>query len=267
MPIVVPDGDVGFLEHVVVTMSITVHTHGKEYDYSDFYDELYNYSSDIELVYDWLQSEHPRRGDVKIELTSPAGTKSILLPYRNYDFVNVEGYDNWPFMSVHFWGENPVGTWTLQTTYKSGSGFAVVDYIAITMYGTPHVPSTVSTIPSSCHSSCARGRGCFGEGPKNCDVCNNLRLSSNLECVDECPTGTHIFKKYCLADSDATKCPNKDETESNILTIIIVSSIAVAVLITVITVVSVIVVVIYRRRKKRKTGGFRRLHSSNAIES
>ena len=130
------------LEHVIVTMSLSIEgvTPYLEYDY----DNIYDYEGDI---YDWLEDSHPRRGDIKIELTSPQGTKSILLPYRNYDFINAEGYDDWPFMSVHFWGENPIGTWTLKITYKSGSGYVSMSGLSMTLYGTATIPTAVSSIP------------------------------------------------------------------------------------------------------------------------
>ena len=193
---------ISFLEHVVITMSLNIHTHGTNFDYDDFYDELYyDYLyGDIDAIYDWLDNPHPRRGDIKIELTSPHGTKSVLLPYRDYDFINEEGYDNWPFMSVHYWGENPVGTWTLKVTYRSGSGYVYMSGLSMTLYGTETTPTAVSSIPSTCHSYCARG--CSGEGPGDCDVCSNLRNASTLQCVDECSPGTHLYKRYCLPDSD-----------------------------------------------------------------
>ena len=131
------------LEHVIVTMSLSIRgvSHYSEYDY----DDLNDYEG---YIYDWLEDSHPRRGDIKIELTSPQGTKSILLPYRNYDFINAEGYDDWPFMSVHFWGENPIGTWTLKITYKSGSGYVSMSGLSMTLYGTATIPTAVSNIPS-----------------------------------------------------------------------------------------------------------------------
>ena len=194
-------------------MSISVHTYGKQYDYDDFTDEVNYYASDIDDVYEWLEDEHPRRGDIKIELTAPSGTKSVLLPYRNYDFINEFGYDNWPFMSVHFWGENPVGTWTLKTTYKSRSGYLSLSSVKMTLYGTQQTPTIIANIPSSCHSSCARG--CFGEGPENCDVCSNLRLSSSLKCVEECPNGTYAYEHYCLSHSSPESETNTPESETN----------------------------------------------------
>ncbi|XP_011147537.1 furin-like protease 1 isoform X3 [Harpegnathos saltator] len=54
-----------------------------------------------------------RRGDLQIQLTSPQGTKSTLLAKRPHD-VSKAGFSQWPFMSVHTWGERPHGTWRLE---------------------------------------------------------------------------------------------------------------------------------------------------------
>ncbi|XP_050451575.1 furin-like protease 1 isoform X2 [Cataglyphis hispanica] len=54
-----------------------------------------------------------RRGDLQIQLTSPQGTKSTLLAKRPHD-VSKAGFSQWPFMSVHTWGERPHGTWKLE---------------------------------------------------------------------------------------------------------------------------------------------------------
>ncbi|XP_020280998.1 furin-like protease 1 isoform X3 [Pseudomyrmex gracilis] len=54
-----------------------------------------------------------RRGDLQIQLTSPQGTKSTLLAKRPHD-VSKAGFTQWPFMSVHTWGERPHGIWKLE---------------------------------------------------------------------------------------------------------------------------------------------------------
>ncbi|XP_054160265.1 furin-like protease 1, isoforms 1/1-X/2 isoform X4 [Oppia nitens] len=54
-----------------------------------------------------------RRGDIHVYLTSPAGTRSTLLAQRPMDNSR-SGFQNWPFMSVHSWGENPNGEWRLE---------------------------------------------------------------------------------------------------------------------------------------------------------
>lgn len=53
------------------------------------------------------------RGNLRILLTSPMGTTSTLLFERPRDVVS-SNFDDWPFLSVHFWGEKAEGRWTLQ---------------------------------------------------------------------------------------------------------------------------------------------------------
>lgn len=53
------------------------------------------------------------RGNLRILLTSPMGTTSTLLFERPRDVVK-SNFDDWPFLSVHFWGEKTEGRWTLQ---------------------------------------------------------------------------------------------------------------------------------------------------------
>ncbi|CAG0898772.1 unnamed protein product, partial [Darwinula stevensoni] len=54
-----------------------------------------------------------RRGDIQIFLTSPAGTRSTLLALRPKDAAR-SGFNAWPFMTVHSWGESPIGLWQLE---------------------------------------------------------------------------------------------------------------------------------------------------------
>lgn len=42
------------------------------------------------------------------------GTKSILLSRRPRDDDAKVGFDKWPFMTTHTWGEDARGTWTLE---------------------------------------------------------------------------------------------------------------------------------------------------------
>jgi len=53
------------------------------------------------------------RGNLQIFLTSPMGTNSTLLGRRVED-DSTDGFNNWPFMTVHNWGESPRGMWTLE---------------------------------------------------------------------------------------------------------------------------------------------------------
>lgn len=59
-----------------------------------------------------------RRGDLNINMTSPMGTKSILLSRRPRDDDAKVGFDKWPFMTTHTWGEDPRGTWILEVGFQ-----------------------------------------------------------------------------------------------------------------------------------------------------
>jgi len=46
-------------------------------------------------------------------LTSPSGTQTVLLFERPRDVLD-SSFEDWPFMSVHFWGERAAGRWKLE---------------------------------------------------------------------------------------------------------------------------------------------------------
>ncbi|XP_043598904.1 furin-like protease 1 isoform X8 [Bombus pyrosoma] len=75
-----------------------------------------------------------RRGDLQIQLTSPQGTKSTLLAKRPHD-ISKAGFNQWPFMSVHTWGERPHGTWKLEI-HNEGRYQDTLEEFKLIFYGT-----------------------------------------------------------------------------------------------------------------------------------
>uniref|UniRef100_A0AAG5CZA0 furin n=2 Tax=Anopheles atroparvus TaxID=41427 RepID=A0AAG5CZA0_ANOAO len=75
-----------------------------------------------------------RRGDIKIFLTSPSGTRVTLLTPRSHDLSRA-GFNQWPFMSVHTWGEAPHGTWQLEI-HNEGRLLAQLTQWDLIFYGT-----------------------------------------------------------------------------------------------------------------------------------
>lgn len=61
-----------------------------------------------------------RRGEVELFLTSAQGTQSKLLTKRRKDISSATSF-SWKFMSVHYWGENPSGTWSLKMRVKDSA--------------------------------------------------------------------------------------------------------------------------------------------------
>ena len=184
-------GDIGYLEHVVVQVSTTFRGVDAE-----------NYTEDDKIYYDlyyyYYDNYHidPNRGDIQLELSSPEGTTSILLPYRQRDTWPGD-YTEWPFMSVHFWGEDPTGDWTLTVRNRGSSGTLEVSNITFIFYGTTAVPQVISRIPDQCDDACFRG--CAAVGPEYCDSCRHYRNATTLECLDDCPSGIEARSGYCYS--------------------------------------------------------------------
>ncbi len=74
----------------------------------------------IEHVEVVLNVTHARRGDLRVVLTSPSGTVSVMLEPRPSDTgANISNYR---FLSMRHWGEMSAGTWTLSVFDKSKNG-------------------------------------------------------------------------------------------------------------------------------------------------
>jgi len=195
------DTDICFLEHIVVKVSISLGGYAKGYRSFDYIriqnllGILYE-ASDLNRL---LNHDGPRRGDVSITLTSPQGTQSTLLPYRDRDFVNIEGLSSWPFMSVLHWGEDPLGIWNLTISYRSNKGFVNLENVGVVIYGTTSVPEAIRHIPAQCDAKCKEG--CAATGAEFCDACKGLRNATSLECVDRCSGGFEVYKGYCVDPS------------------------------------------------------------------
>ncbi|CAH2267230.1 jg14701 [Pararge aegeria aegeria] len=88
-----------------------------------------------------------RRGDLRIALTSPAGTRVTLLAPRPHDSSRA-GFSSWPFMSVHMWGEGPLGLWQLEVSNEGRyMGRATLQDWSLTLYGTSSPAAKNDPIP------------------------------------------------------------------------------------------------------------------------
>ena len=92
------------------TVNQTLYTDGCEGDQNHFVSRLEHTQVHISLT-------HKKRGDLSINLYSPAGTRSEVLSLRPLD-ESAEGIE-YTFMTVHNWGENPQGDWTLSVSDHS----------------------------------------------------------------------------------------------------------------------------------------------------
>ncbi|KAL4227338.1 Proprotein convertase subtilisin kexin type [Mactra antiquata] len=173
----------------------------------------------LEHVQAKITLKSKRRGDLVIHLTSPAGTKSTILPQRPNDSDRMQGFQEWHFLSVHFWGENPAGHWKLEIEVKKntrsyiGSGSSGVQSTndlldwSLILYGTEpdpvnlHKPThpvdaaTPSTTNGACHYQCLNG--CTGPGADQCNACKNYQIQETGLCVETCPNEYYAESYTC----------------------------------------------------------------------
>ncbi|XP_069864694.1 proprotein convertase subtilisin/kexin type 4 isoform X6 [Dipodomys merriami] len=110
----------------------------------------------LEHVQVQLSLSYSRRGDLEISLTSPMGTRSTLVAIRPLD-VSSKGYNNWIFMSTHYWDEAPQGLWTLGLENK-GYYFntGTLYRYTLLLYGTTEDMTRRPPGPQVTSSACVR---------------------------------------------------------------------------------------------------------------
>uniref|UniRef100_H2LJC9 Proprotein convertase subtilisin/kexin type 5a n=1 Tax=Oryzias latipes TaxID=8090 RepID=H2LJC9_ORYLA len=162
---------------------------------------------------------HSRRGDLSITLTSPSGTVSQMLANRPLD-NSTEGFQDWEFMTVHCWGEQSAGKWTLKikdtpSNKRGDTKPGVLEKWSLVIYGTAELHSShrlrtrSAEIPVAsdvteeydgpCDPECSED-GCEGPGPQQCVTCLHffLKFKNNTRlCISECPAGFWGDRRRC----------------------------------------------------------------------
>ncbi|UJR09147.1 hypothetical protein I4U23_013395 [Adineta vaga] len=102
----------------------------------------------LEHIQLYITISYTNRGALKINITSPRGTQTTLLTEREQD-KSSEGFLNWPFMSVHNWGENPIGLWTIKIIDSTGDPdhYGFLENFRLILHGTPNIPHYLQSGP------------------------------------------------------------------------------------------------------------------------
>lgn len=99
-----------------------------------------NYLEHVQAV---ISLNSTRRGDVEMFLTSPMGTRSMILSRRPNDDDGRDGFTKWPFMTTHTWGEDPRGRWTLEVRFNTPNGNKQIGWLrewTLMLHGTRDAP-------------------------------------------------------------------------------------------------------------------------------
>ena len=81
-----------------------------------------------------IDTDHFARGDIRITLLSPGGTRSVLQSWSTDDSA---GPRDWTYYSVHHFYENSAGTWTVAISDLDGKGFGSVKGVSLIVTGVP----------------------------------------------------------------------------------------------------------------------------------
>uniref|UniRef100_A0A915IFL9 P/Homo B domain-containing protein n=1 Tax=Romanomermis culicivorax TaxID=13658 RepID=A0A915IFL9_ROMCU len=150
-----------------------------------------------------------KRGDLQISLTSPAGTKSTLLSKRANDFER-KGFLNWPFMSVHMWGEKIFGKWKLEIQNDARDGATLIRWDLVFHGTTQEIGPTglISNSPSDVDQvlySADQNLKCCGYSPLNiCLACVPGHILFKGKCIDHCPAQYQIINESINSDCEST---------------------------------------------------------------
>lgn len=81
-----------------------------------------------------VMADHQRRGDLRITLVSPAGTRSVL---QQYGFDTAPGPTDWTYYSTHHFYESSAGTWTAYFSDEAVGATGSIQTVSLVLLGVP----------------------------------------------------------------------------------------------------------------------------------
>jgi len=81
-----------------------------------------------------VQSNHSRRGDLRITLLSPQGTRSVL---QRVNFDDIAGPSDWTYYSTLHFGESSAGAWMVFISDEQPLNTGTVQFVALRIDGVP----------------------------------------------------------------------------------------------------------------------------------
>jgi subtilisin-like proprotein convertase family protein len=88
----------------------------------------------LEHVAVTVNTDYPRRGDLRLTLLSPAGTRSVLQQLNSDD---TPGPNDWTYLSTRHFYESSAGTWTVAITDEKTGNTGTVQSVSLILYGVP----------------------------------------------------------------------------------------------------------------------------------
>ena len=91
-------------------------------------------TANVEAVQLRIEVTHANPQELGLELTSPAGTRSIINPVFNQALIGVDNPLDWTILSNAFYGELPTGEWTLNVIDAADGNIGTLDAWSLIFY-------------------------------------------------------------------------------------------------------------------------------------
>lgn len=79
-----------------------------------------------------MDAEHPRRGDLRVTLVSPSGTRSVL---QRINSDENPGPSEWTYLSTHHFYEPSAGTWKVEVTDEAAGSAGLLRWVKLRIRG------------------------------------------------------------------------------------------------------------------------------------
>ncbi|CAG2112325.1 unnamed protein product, partial [Medioppia subpectinata] len=160
----------------------------------------------LEHIQAKITLKYKPRGSLKISLISPSGTITHLLFARPRD-TDESSFTNWPFLSVHFWGESAVGKWKLIIQNDSRSPARSAGKLiswSLTFYGTYDKPASYHFTPNQTIHYIPRSATI--DKMSECSKRGLFQAFDSTECHTSCPSGQWPNHQLAVCEKCSADC-------------------------------------------------------------
>jgi subtilisin-like proprotein convertase family protein/subtilisin family serine protease len=98
------------------------------------YEFAVTHTLQLEQITLTVKMDHPYRGDVRITVQSPQGTRSVM---QKLNFDDQPAPTEWTYMSTHHFYESAAGTWKVQITDERADNVGSVHAVVLSLWGVP----------------------------------------------------------------------------------------------------------------------------------
>ncbi|VDI14663.1 Hypothetical predicted protein, partial [Mytilus galloprovincialis] len=173
----------------------------------------------LEHVQVYFKVESRRSGQLKLDLLSPSGTISNIIPGRFLDLNRMNL--NMTVITVHFWGESSIGKWTLMTGDISGNDLMLSNGTTLewglTFYGTKDVsPASPIMSVSSIKLSSTHSATIFTSSNRPTDGLTSQQDMSSVGDCEDMPLHDPPEEIHVETIATNKSCSEKIDTVKNI---------------------------------------------------